>query len=514
MPTMDRLVGTRALAGMALFGAAFCVILLGARIYFAVSFDEPMQAQTSGWEQGPIYIIWRAVHGLEIYLDRFSFPYATAGYNWLFFVSYGAIAKGVMSLLSLPDAWIPTIARFTTLFVVLLGVIFSYLSFVTAIDARDRRFKWLCLGFAVFVMTGPLIGFGAFSTRPDIGAMVFEAAAVWLFWSSWRRHRQLPIVSVIGISVIVIVAWSFKQMDVFALGGIGLFLLYKRQFKSLFILSGINISYWAATIYLGGWKYIQNIFLVDYPMTYTVAHAEDIFINFATKSPPSLAGAAVLLILGLAIPGVRRRFRGNDPFLFAAAGLLVSMVMVIPMSMQDGASENYYYTLSYFLAFTVLAGLHSLADEPAAKWVRGSLIVGWWGLVVAVSIVLTGFRGIISVAPQQNYLMTIKQCLEPLDLPRPIFVKNDFLSLPWMLSGAEPFVLSYLYYSERSLNGDRFENGGIGGMIAKKRFATIVTMGDKVPNKIDGAALDGYSPVDYGCYGVNVLLRDSARRLE
>ena len=97
-----------------------------------------------------------------------------------------------MNVLSLGDPWIPTITQFLTLFGVLLGVFVAYRSFVVALDIRDRDFKLLSLAFAVFVMTGLLIGFSAFTGRPDTWAMLFEIAAGWLFWSSWRRYRSPP----------------------------------------------------------------------------------------------------------------------------------------------------------------------------------------------------------------------------------------------------------------------------------------------------------------------------------
>lgn len=487
---------------------------MGMRVFFAFSFDEPLQLQTSGWEQGPIYVLWRAIHGYDIYTDRFSIPFNKSIYNWLFFEVYGAIVKGVMNVLSLGDPWIPTIARFLTLFGVLLGVFVAYRSFIVALDIRDRDFKLLSLAFAVFVMTGPLIGFSAFTVRPDTWAMLFEIAAVWLFWSSWRRFGGLPASTVIGIASLVIIAWSFKQMYVFALGGIGLFLLLKRQFQSLIILAAMNIFYWAVIFFLGGPLYIQNILLLDYPMTYTLGHAWDVFINFATKSSPGLAGVAVLVGIGAAIPRIRRTLLKNDPLLFSLAGLLVSVVLVFSLSLQDGSSEIYYFSLSYFLALVALAGFHAvLDDDRASKWFCATLNAGWLTLIIAISVVFTGYRGIISVYPTHQKFTKNKQCVNQLNLPKPLFVQHDFLSLPWMVEGAEPFVLSFVYYRERILRGHQFESGGIGGLIKKRHFASIVLMGESLPEKVDGEALDGYTPYKKTCPGILVLSRNAAEIL-
>jgi hypothetical protein len=286
-------------------------------------------------------------------------------------------------------------------------------------------------------------------------------------------------------------------------------LLFKRQFKSLAILSATNISYWAVVFVLGGPVYIQTILLVDFPMTYTLAHAWDIFFNFATKSTPGLAGAAALMGLCTAIPRVRRIMLENDPLLFAAAGLLVSGSMIFALSFQDGSSEIYYFSVSYFLLFTTLAGFYALRGDPVSKWISTTFIAGWAGLVVAILIVFTGYRGMISVRPFHDSLAEARQCLDRLNLPTPLFVQNDFLSLPWMVSGAEPFILSYVYYRERAMDKTKFEHGGIGGLINNGYFASIVLMGETLPEKMDGETLDGYEPIKKSCPGMLVLSRNA-----
>ena len=78
-----------------------------------------------------------------------------------------------------------------------------------------------------------------------------------------------------------------------------------------------------------------------------------------------------------------------------------------------------------------------------------------------------------------------------------------------MVAGAEPFVLSFVYYRERALAPVRFENGGIGGLIEKKYFASMVLMGDSLPSEVDGAALDGYTAIQHDCHGMIVLSRNA-----
>jgi len=66
-----------------------------------------------------------------------------------------------------------------------------------------------------------------------------------------------------------------------------------------------------------------------------------------------------------------------------------------------------------------------------------------------------------------------------------------------------------VYYRERTLQGHRFESGGIGGMIKKKHFAAIVLMQTSMPEKVDGEALNDYTPLKNSCPGMLVLSRNA-----
>jgi hypothetical protein len=107
--------------------------------------------------------------------------------------------------------------------------------------------------------------------------------------------------------------------------------------------------------------------------------------------------------------------------------------------------------------------------------------------LVAVASVFLGFQGALSVTPQHERNLEVRRCIEA--LPKPVFVDDLYLSLPWMNAGGPHFVVSYNYETDRDA-GIAFERGGIGGMIEGGAFAALVLRsGD---GKRDGGRLERY----------------------
>jgi hypothetical protein len=135
------------------------------------------------------------------------------------------------------------------------------------------------------------------------------------------------------------------------------------------------------------------------------------------------------------------------------------------------------------------------------------MAAGWTTLVAALLLVLGGVTGVIDRGPQHARHVELKRCLDA--LPRPLFVYDRYLSLPWMTPGNTPYVLAYIYETDRAL-GSAFEHRGIGGMIEAGRFAAIAVRGDEAPAELDGARLDGYTLAPRTCRGLAVLVRRPA----
>jgi len=191
------------------------------------------------------------------------------------------------------------------------------------------------------------------------------------------------------------------------------------------------------------------------------------------------------------------------------SGLAVSLALAFPASMQTGASDNYFFQAALFSAYLTVAGFAVLAEEKSAL-LRLGTGAGLAALTLAAGLVLGGVIGTKDMRPLHRAHMAIKSCLD--ELPRPLFVGDVYLSLPWMTPGTEPFVLSFFYNRERAL-GRPFEGDGIGGRIAAGRFAALAIWEDKISvgsdgvPRFDGASLEGYQRRPGSCVGLVVWLR-------
>jgi hypothetical protein len=502
------IINQRNFTGVAVVGAALCLVLLGLRLASAISFAGPLQLVTSGAEYESLFGIWKQTQGLPVYNDRFEAPYNAVMYNWALYKVYGTVSGMVLKTLSLGDAWLPTVGRLFSLLGVAVGTAAAYMAFAKALEARDGTLKILAGAFAVFVMAGPLMGFFSITVTSDIWALTLEVLAAVLFMTLYPGGRWRAVVVA---AVLAYLAWSFKQTSIYTSGAIGLFLLLRRDWGPMFIFSGLMIGAWSATLLLGDPQYVFNILLGDYPLVYSIKRLARNLGNFAVKSGPSLFLLTALAVAVLPSRPRRQAMWRKDWVVFGLSGSLTTTLVSIPISSQSGGAENYYFSLSFFLSFLALAALSELlcpegpAPNTALRPVMAAGALGWGTLIAALVLVLTGFTGVIDVRGQHTAYMGKKACIE--GLPQPLFVYDSYLSLPWMTPGAEPYVLSYAYERDRA-RGKEFEHGGIGGLVGKRHFAAIIMRQGVSLDKLDGTTLAGYTAQARTCAGMTIFLRD------
>lgn len=491
-------------------GAFLCLALMTARALSAMSFAEPLQLITSGDEQSSLFAVWKVSRGLPVYADRFAPPFAHAFFNWLFYQSYGFVAAAAQASLALDDAWLPTVGRLFTVAGMAAAGGSAYLAFERALasmtNERPAPLTLLAAALSIYVVAGPLIGFWGVTVRPDVWALALEVAAVALFLAFYPRQRLLAVLSA---ALAAYLAWSFKQTAVFAAAGIGLFLLLRRDIPMLATLVLVMGAAWSVTLLVGGSRYAATIFFVGVPLEYSVAHSGKIALNFALKALPALMLAATVGVALLARKIAWGRLWANDPFLLGACGLSVAVLLVVPSTTQTGGSENYYFPLNFFLTLAGAAGLAIVLAEKPGETRRLSVLAaaGWVGLSAAVVSVFVGMAGVIDVRGQHVNHLALKRCLD--GLPRPLFVYDRYLSLPWMTPENEPFVLSYVYEMERAL-GRPFARNGIGGMIEAGHFQVVAVPGAETVAVLDRAPLTNYGPGPRRCAGMAVLYRKAS----
>jgi hypothetical protein len=490
----------RLISSTALMCAAVSVILLGLRVDGAISFAEPLQVITSGWEQESLIALWERLHGGAIYVSHFDIPYRWSIYNWLFYVAYGAGIEAVVGLLALSDAWIPTVGRLLTLGGVATGVVLATYSFFTVLGPGRRT---LTFAFAVLVAAGPLVGFWAVTTRPDVWALVFEIAAVAAYW---RLQDRRPLVAILVFCLFAYAAWAFKQTAIVAAVGLGLYLLTRRRWTPMFVLAAGMAAAWGVTLALGPSAYVNSIFMVEDAAVLSAAHGVSVLVNFASKFVPGLLGAAAIALVLARSGRLAAAWRDDEALAFATAGILAGALLVVATTPRVGSSESYYFIVAYFIALFVLAGLRSLTVEGTdRRLVLGMLSLGWVVQSVAVIAVLGGLAGVLSVRPTHEHMMRNKACLD--SLARPLYVADIYLSLPWMTPGTPSFVLGYGYEAMRAA-GRTMERGGVGGLIEDGYFETLA-LPLTTRGAFDGAGLDGYQRAPADCPAFKVFLRAS-----
>lgn len=489
---------TRTLMVAVALGVSFFVVLALMRLIYAISFTEPLQMQTSGAEFESLFAVWKYIHGLAVYNDRYQPPYNAAMYNWLFYESYGFFTKSVMMALDLTDAWLPTTARFLTLFAAATVAATAYKAFVKA-NAAQGLSRVVPAGFALLVATGPLLGFWVFTVRPDIWALAFEILAATWFILNYPTRRWTAL---LGAAFFAYLAWSFKQSSVFFLLSVGFFLLIRMAWRQLAFMIFIMAAAFALTFIFGEPQYVRNILFSGYPLEFTFDRGTTNITSFTIKMVPAVVLMITALIYRFFRTGAWAEIWRDDTKLFCLVAALVSGSLAVAISFQVGGAENYFFAFSFYLSLCGLALLPGIADWPRPATFL--IATGWLVLAAAVAMVFTGRVGITDLRPHHVSNTSIKNCIEPLQ--RPLYVEHPYVSLPWMSDDTTYFVLSYVYEKERRA-GHTFVNGGIGGYIERGDLETLVLLGNSAPSSYDGAPLDKYEERPSACPGYVVMSR-------
>ena len=481
--------------------------LMGARIGLNVSLVEPLILQTSGAEAESHFAVWKAVNDRPVFADPRKMPFALSNYNWFFYESFGRVTAAAQRLLDLEDAWIPTIGRLFDLAGALAGVIVTWFAFGPFCRREEREAQVLRAGLSALAFLGPLVGFWALTVRPDVWSSVFEVAAIGTFAAWWLRA---PWRSVLAALVLAWIAWSFKQVALFAPMGIGLFLLLRLRILHLLVFSCGFLGLAAATYALldeTSWKVLVELrdsigFSTD-PGVKNLA-------NFAVKTLPATLPALAALWLVLRNRETRRAAAEDDPTVLAVPGAVAAVAVAALAAGKVGGAENYYFTphIMVGMAAFALISISQRSPRPSPlPWTMAA--IGSLATVAAVAVVLSGLHGRVSLRGQHETLSTLKACM--VDLPQPLFVANPHLSLPWNNPSAPHFVLSWRYERERRF-GVAFEHDGIGGLIEAGHFASLLLPGPA--ERFDNGSLDLYEFRPPVCADWAVYVRKGGSRTD
>ena len=505
----------KSVASIALFTASLCVVLMAIRGHSAISFQLPLQLTTSGAEYESLYVVWKYINGLTVYADHNRIPFAGSFYNWLYYYFYGEITGAALKLLSLEDAWLPTITRLITITGAIYGTWISTLLFWRVTSESDKFLDNIGLALAGLIFLGPLMGFFGIATQPDIWGFSLDVTAIYLFL---RFYEKRPLLGIILFCVFAYFAWGFKQIFVFSTGTVGLFLLLRNDWRMLSILICLSCAGWGVSLGLGTTQYIKTITSFGgSTVELDSAHLIRNLSNFFIKVIPILLGLFGIFITIIfnerskdLITEAWRSLttKGCNPNIgLSLIGSLVTGIIVIPASSKLLSAENYYFMFSFFLSFfllSVMSWIAKLVEWPAS--ISLPLGLGWLLQALAICMVLIGANGSLSARHAHEFNSQMQNCLVSKNLNQPLFVAHQYLSLPWMVPAEDHYVIQTNYRFDKP-SGIKMEGGGVGGLIDKGYFASIVLVGET----FDNSDLRRYRPRKEKCGAYTIFDRINAK---
>jgi hypothetical protein len=478
-----------------------CFVLLFARANGAISFSEPLLAVTSGAEEDSLLAFWKHLMGMPVAEDPHKIPYSGSAYNWLYYVLYAEIIRGFLSLLSLDTVWLSTIGRFISLGFAAIGAAVLYV-LLRRCGPNSNTVQSSAAVFSLFAFFGPLVGFWAISLHVEIAATVMSILSALVFCA---LYDDRPVQATIAACVFAYLAWSFKQSSIVATGALGLFLLLRQDWKNLSFAMLFHGAGWGAALILGSEAYVKLLLFKGTDKTLELWQFKRNIINLLVKTTPVLAAATSIPLMFAKIERPWRVILGNTYLLFGFCGLLTAMLITIPFSAKQGAAENYYFLLQFFIIFTSFACLNELEGRgiDLASW-RAYTLFGWILSAIAVGSVLMGLNGVLSVRDRHLTHVNQRACIQ--GLPGPMLpIANPYLMLPWMSPHEPRFHLFYNYLRDRGA-GRWFESGGVGILISRAYFGSII-MGAGVKPEFDGAAFTLYQRHKKDCAGLDIYIR-------
>lgn len=473
---------------------ALALLLMGARVYYVLFSGAPSLAVTSGFEEESLFALWKFSHHQPVYQELHQLPYAASYFNWFFYGLYGTLLTLGYTLFEFSDPWLPTLTRGVTLALACFGAI----SFNSVLKAQDPYALWPVNAYwrpclSLFLFFGPLIGFWAITTRPDLGALVFDVLSISCFFRYYASDRLRWLVA---SACWAYLSWSMKHLYVVVPGTIGVFLLLERQYKALLIFSMLMISAWTLTLSVASKTMLDSLFLKNSDITLS-AH---VFMSNLALSLVKMLPLAGIMGLGL-WAGRQHVFRhplwAHPGFRFGIIGVGFWILIFWPTSSKVGAWNNYHFSGALF--FSLLA--YCMIGRLESRWPKS--VACCWAVSAASVCWALGGHAQISLSAQHAQHAQLKSCIE--QLPKPVFVKYTFGNLPWINASPIHFVLAYNYWADRA-HGVPFEHNGVGGLIDQGYFASLIIEKD-TGHYFDHSALTGYRREPLGCAGFAVYQR-------
>lgn len=452
-----------------LLAATACLGLWLVRIYCAISFVTPYMLPTTGCEEESLFSIWKFSQHQAVYADPYRIPFAVSYFNWGYYYFYGSITSVWLHLFHLDAIWIPTIGRLITVaFTLLTGGIFflTARAFVKAGLLAHGPVAW---AWCLIATLSPLVGFWSITVRPDIGALAFESAGLYVILLYLRKQDQRLI---IVAALLFYAAWAFKQSSVTMLAGSVLALLLLKRWRACLLLSGVWWFLAAVTLILGGRIFRDSILFSQGHLPLLAVLGLKNALRAASKNPFFLLGLLAFLLFSL------RRFRllmTGPVELTLFCVILFSSLFALVTSCKTGANDNYFIPA----AWAAMLGVMLILERMESRWVLACLVAFSLLIVAGIALTPTGLTYNYDYRDQDLRYRTVAEKLS--HLPAPAFVILPYGNLPWVQPVSPHFVLGYTYQVDRDA-GVPMEGGGWEGLARDGYFGTLVLVQDYSPS--------------------------------
>lgn len=468
---MDRRLALVAWFALAAVLASVCWRVVEAN---RLTVTPPGVHATSGCEEESLYSLWRVRHDQELYVDSGAPPFAAAYFNWLF---YGAYSRWQAAIVDPHDELgAVRAARYLTLIGVAVGITTLFWLTVQASVASQHSLRPDLWAIAAYTFSGPLVGWWMVTARPDVWALACEAIGIVIVLAGYRRNA-LFVALAAGLAFYA--AWAFKQNFVQGLAACGLFLASRRHWRCA---AGLFAT-------MGG-GCLLTISLMDNAFLHGISETAGSGLFSLQQAWVNLQNALLKLTPVLILPVFAGWRKGSTPSnatwddlrWFSIIGLPCSLALSFALSSKFGAAPNYYFTTGLMLSLLAISIQADSIGKP----------LGYVTLLAIAALSLGATAHGVQHLQGQSAVTAERWALWR-DAPIPRYSEDQLLNLPWLQPGAPTYLTAFEYSNDRK-RGRPFSGDGIGGLIQRGYFASLLLPAD-VTTSFDGASLHRYRRV-------------------
>ena len=357
----------------------------------------------------------------------------------------------------------PTLVRILTFIFTLVSTFFLILIF----HIKEKKLNFYLFFFASFILLGPLTGFFAISSRPDISALMFEVICIYYFL---KNIDYLTTKKIFIISCLLYLGWACKQTHIITILSIPVFLIYKKNISSVVKLTLFLSSKIFLTIFIGGRQYIENITFINGPLEYSFSHFINGVFFFSLKTIP-IFFLLFILLYSFQNRKVRNKYIfDNDIQLFSLIGIIFSTINFIQF-FQTGSSVNYFYIPTIYISIFIIPVFKKITNRKQfynhyeKNFFSTSLLLQ----SLAILAILFGIKGTIT----PFYYDKVEQYAKCVKFVKgPVYTHHNYLRMPWITPSKNPIITTH-WYEVKNKNVN-FKNTEIYQLIKKGFFETII----------------------------------------